>query len=185
MNYVLFALEFIQSYFHSFFIVQYTLALSAILFPDSNREIERQLVTVDNIVIVVGLQSLTITPQGPPTTLQLIREVKLDDDCITVAASGEDVYVGTERGKILKIDKQSQFKVFANIGGYIVGLVIQSGTLYTLNTYTSEIGIFQYDLGTMQRIRFWDHTEIGGNWGSRMLVTQNQLIVANRSTCRL
>ena len=127
--------------------------------PDTNRQIERQLVLVDNIKIG-GLKTLTITPQGPPTTLQLIREVKLGQECITVTASGEDVYVGTLQGKILKIDKQSQFKVFANIGGYIVGLVIQSGTLYTLNTYTSEIGIFQYDLGTMQRIRFWDHTEI-------------------------
>ena len=137
--------------------------------------------------MIGGLQTLTITPRGPPTTLQLIREVKIDDDCITVAASGEDVYVGTLQGKILKIDKQGQFQVFANIGGYIVGLVIQSGTLYTLNTYTrtSKIGIFQYDLGTIQRIRFWGHADKSECWGSRMVVTQNQLVVSNVTNHRL
>ena len=48
------------------------------IFPGSHRQIERQLVSVDNIVIG-GLQTLTITP--PPTNLQLIREVKIGDNC--------------------------------------------------------------------------------------------------------
>ena len=152
--------------------------------PDTNRQIERQLVSVDNIVIG-GLQTLTITPQGPPTNLQLIKEVKVDDECITVVASGEDVFIGTKQGKILKIDKQGRFQVFGNIGGYIVGLVIHSGALYALNTYTSKIGVFQYDLGTMQRIRFWDHTDKSTCWGSRMVVTQNQLVVADVTNQRL
>ena len=109
--------------------------ISLVSLAYSNREIERQLVKVDNIVIVGGLQSLTITPQGPPTNLQLIREVKLDDYCITVAASGDDVYVGCNSGKILKIDKQGQCEVFAQMTSespVIVGLVIHKQLLYVL-----------------------------------------------------
>ena len=142
------------------------------------------MVSVDNIVIG-GLQTLTITPQGPPTTLQLIREFKLNDYCITVAASGVDIYVGTVQGKLLKIDNQGQVQVFGNIGGYIVGLVIHSGALYALNTYTSKIGIFQYDLGSGQQVSFWDHADKSDRWGSRMVVTQNQLVVADVTNHRL
>ena len=98
------------------------------MFPDSSRQIERQLVSVDNIVIG-GLQTLTITPRGPPSELQLIRDVKLDDQCITLAAAGEDMYLGTYEGQILKIDKQGQVQVFADIVGYIVGLFIHIHTL--------------------------------------------------------
>ena len=152
--------------------------------PDTNRQIERQLVLVDNIKIG-GLKTLTITPQGPPTTLQLIREVKLGQECITVTASGEDVYVGTLQGKILKIDKQGQFNVFGNIGGYLVGLVSHSGALYVLNTRTPKTGIFQYDLGNMQQVKFWDHADKSDQWGSKMVVTQNQLVVADVTNRRL
>ena len=99
----------------------------------------------------------------------------------------EDVYVGTEHGKILKIDEQGQVQVFADIGGYIVGLAIHSGTLYVLNTeYASEIGIFQYDLGTMQRTGFWNHDDTSTHYGSRMVITnhesQNQLVVTTGVT---
>ena len=74
------------------------------IFLDPHRETERQLVSVNNIVIG-GLPALNITPQAPPPNLQPIREVKLDDECITVAAYKSAVFVGTDAGKIQKVDK--------------------------------------------------------------------------------
>ena len=66
--------------------------------------------------MIGGLKTLTFTPQkGPPTTLQLIREVKLDYECIALAAHGNDVYVGTEDGKILKVDDRENIEILDNV----------------------------------------------------------------------
>ena len=98
---------------------------------------------------------------------------------MTVDAAGEHVYVGTFGGNILKIDKQGQFQVFGNIGGDIVGLAILSGTLYVSNGNYAKGCIFQYDLGTLQQIRLWNYADTSSYYGSRMVVTQNQLVVAD------
>ena len=108
---------------------------------------------MDNIVIG-GLQ----TPKGPPTTLQLFREVKLVGDCIGVAATnGDDIYVGSSNGEILRIDKQGCIELFlktpsSNIGG----LTIHGSILYTLN---SKYGIYQIDLETMKQSLFFSHAD--------------------------
>ena len=148
-------------------------------FVDPSIQIERRLVSVDNIVIG-GLQ----TPKGPPTTLQLFREVKLVGDCIGVAATnGDDIYVGSSNGEILRIDKQGCIELFLTTpSSNIVGLTIHGSILYTLN---SKYGIYQIDLETMKQSLFFSHADKSAYRGSRMLVTQNQLVVADVTDHRL
>ena len=120
-------------------------------FADPSRQIERKLVSVDKIVI-----GIFQTSQGPPTAIQLIREVKLDGDCITVAANGNDVYVGASCGKILKMNEMNQFEQFSKVpSSNIVGLTIHGNTLYTLNSH----GIFQIDLKTMKQPSSFNHAD--------------------------
>ena len=146
-------------------------------FADPSRQIERKLVSVDKIVI-----GILNTSQGPPTALQLIRVVKIDGDCITVAANGNDVYVGAMGGTILKMNKLNQFEQFSKVpSSNIVGLTIHSNTLYFLNSH----GIFQIDLKTMKQSSFFNHADKSSYRGSRMIVTQNQLVVADITNQRL
>ena len=51
---------------------------------------------------------------------------------ITVAADGDDFYVGTEHGKVLKVDQHGHLSVFADVRGYIVGMLIHRETVYAL-----------------------------------------------------
>ena len=65
-------------------------------------------------------------PPDPPRTLQLIREVKVDTDPLTVAVEGEDIYVGTDQGKVLKVDINGEVQTIKsfNSGRYdfVVGI---------------------------------------------------------------
>ena len=129
--------------------------------------------------IVIGILK---TSQGPPTAIQLIREVKLDGDCITVAANCNDVYEGASSGKILKMDELKLFEQFSKVPSFnIGGLTIHDNTLYTLNSN----GIFQIDLKTMKQSSFFNHADKSPYRGSRMIVTQSQLVVADITNHRL
>ena len=89
----------------------------------------------------------------------------------------ENVYVGNSNGEILKLDDQGCFEVFSKTpSSNIVGLTIHGSTLYTLN---SQKGIYEIDLKTMKRALFFNHADKSAYQGSRMLVTQNQLVVAD------
>ena len=162
---------------------------------DPSRQIERQLVSVDNIVIG-GLQTLTITPQGPPTAIQLTREIKVecgnewDSGCITVTTYWEDIYVGTGLNGIFKIDGLGQVTKFErpvrSSHSYIVGLCISNRLLISLNTNGSSQNMFYTsDLVTKMQISSWSHEDVSLSWGSRIVVTQGQLVVADVTHCKL
>ena len=151
---------------------------------------ERKLISVDNIVIG-GLQTLTITPQQePPTTLQLIREVKLDYECITMAAHGNDVYVGTEDGKILKVSDKEKIEILENVNdsnSCFNGFCVYGENLYCLTGSDNPFIISKYDIrNTIEQVHSWNFDDPdAGMWGSKIAITQNQLVVADIAHSRL
>ena len=138
--------------------------------------------------MIGGLQTLN-PQQGPPTTLQLIREVKLDSECVTLAAHGKDIYVGTCDGKILKADDKENIEIFENVNdseSIITGLCAHEGILYGLFGSDNPF-ISKYDLrNTIKQLQAWDFDDYKVYIrGSKIAITQNQLVGADITHSRL
>ena len=106
--------------------------------------------------------------------------------CITVTADKADVYVGCGSAKILKIDKEGQCEMFARITSQtsvIVGLVVHKQLLDVL-PWDREL-VIAYSLDSRQQVNSWHHPGVSHNFGSRMVVSQNQLVAADVTHRRL
>ena len=134
-------------------------------------------------------------PPDPPRTLQLIREVKVDTDPLTVAVEGEGIYVGTDQGKVLKVDINGEVRTIKsfNAGCYdfVVGICVFDQKVFCLDTNgtnmslrrDNKIHVLELETGTL--LQSWAHANIYNYYGSMTAISNGKIIVADVSNSRL
>ena len=124
----------------------------------------------------------------PLVQLQLVRTVKLENECNAVCHYKGSIYCGLNMGRIDRIDRHgNHHKDFIKLTKAVISLAACNGRLYSLmycddvvsKLYVHELADDSSSDGS--QVTCWDHPSVGGYWGNRIVITadESQLAVGD------
>ena len=124
----------------------------------------------------------------PLVHLQLVRTVKLENECNAVCHYKGSIYCGLNMGRIDRIDSQgNHHKDFIKLTKAVISLAACNGRLYSLmycDDVVSKLYVHELAAGSSSsgsQVTCWDHPSVGGYWGNRIVLTaaESQLAVGD------
>ena len=123
----------------------------------------------------------------PQVQLQLVRTVKLENECNAVCHYKGSIYCGLNMGRIDRIDSHgNHHKDFIKLTKTVISLAACNGRLYSLmycDDVVSKLYVHELVAGSRSGslLTCWDHPSVGGYWGNRIALTaaESQLAVGD------